>query len=99
MIVDLPFIWAMLIAFAVECRSTGGTEAITHGGVAEIERRIDGKQVAADIATDVEGSHLALQHFEGSENRPLRTAGAKSGRPRDHGGGQFLQHPRVNMTT
>src|SRR5262249_58089140 len=73
-----------LAARAVERGGARCAEAVSHGGVAEIERRQDREQVAADVATDVVRTELALDELHGGEDRPLRTAGAERRRPAVH---------------
>ena len=67
---------------------TGGTEAIAHRGIADIERRQDREQVAADIGRHMKCAHLALDHLHRRENRPLWTTGAETRRALRHFGVQ-----------
>ncbi len=57
----------------------------TEHGVADVERRQRGKQVAADVGRDVHRTGIALDDLHRREHRPLRAANAEPGRAcRDH---------------
>ena len=71
-----------LVGFDVQGRRAGGTQAVAHGGVAQVERRQYGKQMAANIGTDVVGAQFSLNQFHRGKNRPLWAAGAKARRAR-----------------
>ena len=66
----------------IDGRVGGQTEAVAQHGVADVERRQGGEQMAADIGREVELAAVALDQFHGREHRPLRAADAKAGRTR-----------------
>ena len=66
----------------VERRRAGRAEAVAHRRVAEVERRQDREQVAADVGADVVRAELALDQLHRGEDRPLRAAGAEARRAR-----------------
>ena len=66
-----------LARLARQAAGGGAAKAIAHHGVADIERRQDREQVAADIAAHMLRAEFALDQFHRRENRPLRTAGAE----------------------
>ena len=77
-----------------EGRRDGGrarqAEAVTEHRIAEVEGRQGRHRVAAHIGGDMDSTEVALNQFEGGENRALRTAGAKRRRPlRDRLAEQF----------
>src|SRR4030095_6631613 len=51
---------------------------------ADIERRHDREQMAADVGRDVVRSELALDQLHGGEDRPFGTPGAEARRTRRH---------------
>ena len=71
-----------LVRLDIERRRAGAAEPVAHRGRADVERRQDREQVAADVAADVVRPELALDQLHGGEDRPLRdsrcrtTAGA-----------------------
>src|SRR5262245_62383527 len=67
-----------LVARAVERGGARRAEAVSHGGVAEIERRQDREQVAADVATDVMWTKLALDELHGGERSEEHTSELQS---------------------
>ena len=68
----------------IERAGAGAAQPVAHGGIAEVERRQDREQMAADVAAHVMRPELALDELHGGEDRPLRTAGAKRGRAAVH---------------
>ena len=75
-----------LVGLDVERRGTGCTQPIAHGGVAHVEGRQDGEQVAADVCRDMVRAELALHQLHGGEDGPLWAAGAKARRAVVHHG-------------
>ncbi len=63
-------------------------QPVAHGGGADIERRQDREQMAADIGGDMVRAELLLHQLHRGKDRPLRAAGAKTRRPRRHHVGQ-----------
>ena len=66
----------------VHRRVGGEAQAIAEHGVADVERRQRGEEVAADVGREVELAALLLQHLHRREHRPLRAADAESRRTR-----------------
>ena len=64
----------------VERRGRGRPEPVAHGGGAELERRHDREQMAADVGRDVVLPELLLDQLGGGEDRPLRAADAEARR-------------------
>ncbi len=83
-----------LVGRHVEGRGRGGPEAVAHRRRADVERRQDREQMAADVGGDVVLPELLLDQLHRREDRPLRTADAEARRPRRHDFGQRL-HARV----
>ena len=79
-----------LAAVGVERGGAGAAEAVAHGGVADVERRQDREQVAADVAAHVMRAELALDQLHRGEDRPLRAAGAERRRAAVHLAGDGL---------
>ncbi len=73
-----------LAGAAPEGRGARGAESISHRRVADVERRQDRKQVAADIGADVMLAQLALDKLHRREERTFRTASAEPGRALRH---------------
>ena len=73
-----------LAGLDVQRRSACGAKAVAHGRRADIERREDREQVAADIGADVMLSQFALDELHRGEDRPLRAAGAERRRTAVH---------------
>jgi hypothetical protein len=77
----------------VQRGGAGRPEAISHRRRAEIERRVDGEQMAADVGADVVFTGLPLGELQAAEDRALGAPGAQSWWPRlddigrDAGGG------------
>src|SRR5215212_7958210 len=70
---------ARLSAFALNAAA-----AIAHRGVADVERRQNREEVAADVAAHVMLAEFTLYQFHRRENRPLRTAGTERWRAAVH---------------
>ena len=60
-------------------RRAGQAHAVAGGRIGQIEWRVGGERVAADVAGDVGRPELALHDFEGREERTLRAPGAERG--------------------
>ncbi|MCY1226862.1 hypothetical protein D9M72_391120 [compost metagenome] len=73
-----------LAAGRVQGRGAGAAQAVAHGGVAQVERRQDREQVAADVGAHMVLADLALDQLHRGEDRALRAAGAEAGRARMH---------------
>ena len=79
-----------LSAATLNAEAEAGPEAIAHRRRADIERRQDREQMAADIGGDVMRAELLLDQLHRGEDRPLRTAGAEARRARRHDFAQRL---------
>ena len=73
-----PIIATCVVRAGAERRRARRAQAIAHRRVADVERRQDRKQVAADIAGDVELADLLLDQLHRGKDRPFRAAGAKA---------------------
>jgi hypothetical protein len=67
-----------------ERRRAGGAQPIAHRGVADVERRQDREQVAADVGRDVERAQFLLHQLHRREDRPFGATGAETGGPLRH---------------
>ena len=85
-----------LAGLHVERRGAGGAEAVAHRGGADVERREDREQVAADVGADVMRAEFALDELHRGEDRPLRAAGAERRRPAVHLVGRSRPAPCVS---
>ncbi len=73
-----------LAGLDVEGRGGRRSEPVAHGRRADVERRQDRKEMAADIGRDVMRTELLFHELHRREDRPLRTADAKPRRSRRH---------------
>jgi hypothetical protein len=74
----------------VKGRSRRRAQTIAHGRGADIERRQDREQVAADIGGDMMRPEFLLDQLHGGEDRALRAADTETRRARRHDAGERL---------
>src|SRR5690606_11191173 len=66
-----------LVRIHVQGGRTSATQAITHGGVTQVEGRQNGKQVTANVGRHVVFAQFALHQLQCGKDRTLGTAGTK----------------------
>ena len=63
----------------LEGRGASGPQAVPHRRVADVERRKDREEMAADVGRHVELPELALEELHRREDRPFGATGAQAG--------------------
>src|SRR3984893_15184719 len=69
-----------LTRHGIEGGCSRSAESVAHRGVADVERGKHREEMAADVATHVVRSELALDEFHCRKDRAFRTAGTERGR-------------------
>src|SRR5690606_26028501 len=81
----------------IESRRAGRAQTVAHSGVADIERRQAGEDMAADVAGHMQRPQLPLHQLHRGEDRPFRAAGTETRWPWRHLFLQLLEDDRLGF--